>query len=77
MAFRIDSRWPAWARWRPVTARPHDERHPFDPVTRVLTFPTRMEAADAARAMESANGGEYVAREVSPLPTPNAGGAKS
>jgi len=56
--FELESRWPAWSRWRPVTARPHDERFPFDPVTRRLQFASRKDAETAASAMRSTNAGE-------------------
>lgn len=57
--FYIESRWPAWARWRPVTARLHDERNAFNPETRVLQFTTREAAEYACAEMAKANAGEY------------------
>lgn len=55
--YRVESRWPSWARWRVVQPRPHDERHPFDGSG--LAFPTREAAESAKHEMERANAGEY------------------
>ena len=57
--YTIESRWPEWARWRPVTARPHDERFPFDPRTKQLVFERHDCAAAAAQSLSAANAGEY------------------
>ena len=60
--YRIESRWPSWARWRTVTPRPHDERYPFD--AKGLVFTSRPDANVAANSMSLANSGEYrVTRE--------------
>lgn len=57
-------------RWHPVTARPHDERSPFDPKTRVLTFATLEAAESAATRIRQANAGEYrVSPRDNPAPT--------
>lgn len=63
--YRIEGRYPAWARWRLATARPHGERHPFNPTTRVLEFPTAEAAEQAAASMRRANSGEYRVKEAS------------
>jgi hypothetical protein len=57
--FAVESRWPTWARWRPVTVRPHDERHDFDPATGEIRFHSFRAAFDAAADMARANAGEY------------------
>ena len=59
MAYTIESRYPEWARWRPVIARPHDERFPFDPTTRRLRFERHECAALALKAISQSNAGEY------------------
>ena len=57
--YQIISRWPNWARWRRVTARPHDERWPFDPLTNELVFDDPYTALEAAESMAKANAGDY------------------
>lgn len=59
LKYQIISRWPHWARFRKVTARPHGERYPFDPKTRELVFDTYDEARIAADSMQLHNSGEY------------------
>ena len=55
--YRIESRWPDWARWRIVTAAPHSERHAFDNLG--LRFPSRESAQAVADSMARCNAGEY------------------
>ena len=58
MKYQIESRWPSWAKWRKVTARPHDERMPFNE-HREIEFLTETEAVHAIASMSKANAGEY------------------
>lgn len=55
--FRIESRWPAWAKWKIVTPRPHGEKFPFD--DKGLFFMAKEDAESALAAMSSANAGEF------------------
>lgn len=57
MNYRIESRYPTWARWRIVTASPHRETMPFD--ARGLLFATREQAEIARAKMLTANAGEF------------------
>lgn len=59
MRYMLESRWPQWARWRPVTAAPHSERWPVDPQTRRLVFDSAAMAEQAAEGMRRANAGEF------------------
>lgn len=56
-AYRIQDRWPKWARWRTVTPRPHSERFPFD--SKGLAFRTLVEAREACAIFASTNCGEF------------------
>ena len=58
MKYQIESRYPTWAKWRKVTARPHDERMPFNK-NRELEFLTETEAVDTMAQIAKANAGEY------------------
>lgn len=58
MKYQIESRWPSWAKWRKVKARPHDERMPFNE-RHEIEFLTETEAVHAIAAMSKANDGEY------------------
>ncbi len=55
--FRIESRYPTWARWRIVTASPHRETRPFDKTG--LIFTDHAEAESAMESMKNANAGEF------------------
>ena len=55
--YRLESRWPSWAKWRRVYPKPHGERNNFDP--KGLFFFTYTEAEMAADSMRKANGGDY------------------
>lgn len=55
--FRIESRWPKWAKWRVVTPAPHSEQHSFD--KRGLYWETWEQVMAAKIAMEACNAGEY------------------
>lgn len=55
--FRIESRWPSWARWRVVTPAPHSERFPYD--SKGLCFIAIRDALAAVESMRRCNAGEY------------------
>jgi hypothetical protein len=57
--FQIESRWPASARWRKVTASLHREKYPFNSETQELEFIGILNALDAMEAMKRANAGEF------------------
>lgn len=58
MTFTIESRWPAWSRWRQVYAKPHGEVLPVDSINR-LCFESRVFAEIAAAELQRVNAGEY------------------
>lgn len=66
MRYTIESRYPAWARWRPVTASPHGESWPFNPTTRVLTFLTRAEAMECLYVLRRSNASDFRVAEETP-----------
>jgi hypothetical protein len=59
LKYQIISRWPQWARFRKVTARPHGEKYHFDARTRELVFDTYDDAINAVESMKRANAGDY------------------
>ena len=62
--YRIESQWPAWSRWRVLTARPHSEQYPFDADTRELVFLDRALAEQACASFARWNAGNFRVVEV-------------
>ena len=55
--YRIESRYPSWARWRTVQPVQHRERYGFD--HEGLRFVSHGEDVLAMREMQRANAGDY------------------
>ena len=65
--YNIQSRYPSWARWRYVTARPHDERMPFDPATGRIQFEIESQAVFAMADIGNRFVDERLIRRVAAL----------
>jgi hypothetical protein len=70
--YRIESRYPQWARWRVVPASPHREKCPFD--AKGLIFSSIEDAYSHMAKMQLANAGEFrIVIDNSPDTTINQG----
>lgn len=63
--FRIESRWPKWAKWRTVTPMPHSEVHKFD--SKGCYWETWEESTCAKVSYEICNDGEFrIVEDITP-----------